>query len=325
MKKIMVLAATMAVTASMICGCSSVNKDAANGSGSGKSIFKIDHQSCSVSQARIYLLNYQNIYGKMYEMDVTTQEDKVESFESYIKEMTLSQLAQTVAMAQLAQERELSLSEQTLESISNAAEAYYESLTDEEINYTSATKAQIEEMYQQYALANLLYSSLTESVSEEVSDNEARVMKIHQIYVTDEETANTVSKKLEAGGDFDSVAATYTQADSVSLEVRRGDLPQEVEDVAFEMEDGDTSSMIETSAGYYFVYCENHYLKEETDNNKQLVVQERKTEAFESEYHSYLSSVTTKLNESVWDQVEMVTGDGYESNSFFTTYSEYCE
>ncbi|MCR5666873.1 MAG: peptidyl-prolyl cis-trans isomerase [Eubacterium sp.] len=326
MKKKRILALLLALTTVCLAGCSgSVEKDAANGSGAGKSVFKIDHESCSVSEARIYLLNYQNIYGKMYEMDVTTQEDKTESFETYVKDMTLSQLAQTVAMAELASEQELSLDEETTNKISKAAKEYYESLTEEELNYTNATESEIEQMYEQYALANLLYSSLTNSVSEEVSDNEARVMKVSQILVADEDTAKTVQDKLDAGNDFDSVAATYTEADSISLEVKRGDLPQEVEDVVFELEDGETSDMIETSQGYYFIYCEDHYLKEETEENKQLVAQERKTEAFESEYHAYLSSVSTKLNEDVWDQITLVTGDGYESNSFFTTYAKYCE
>ena len=51
--------------------------------------------------------------------------------------------------------------------------------------------------YEHYALAEKLYKTLTEGVDEEVSDDEARVIHVQQIFVTDEESARTVQDLLK--------------------------------------------------------------------------------------------------------------------------------
>ena len=45
------------------------------------------------------------------------------------------------------------------------------------------SEATIEKLYENYALASKVYTSLTTGVNEEVSDDEARVMEAQQIYV----------------------------------------------------------------------------------------------------------------------------------------------
>ncbi len=326
MKKKLLMILLTAMLAGATCACSSsVSKDAAKGSGSNETVFKIDGEACSVSMARVYLLNYQNIYGKMYQVDVTSQEDKATSFETYIKDMTLSQLAQTTAMAKLAKEKDLSIDEQMQSNIEKAAKEYYDSLNAAEKDYTKISESDLAEMYEDYALANQLYSFLTKEVSEEVSDNEARVMEIQQIVVSDAKKAKQVKKKLKSGSDFESVAASYNEKDQINLKVRRGDLPEKVEEAAYDLDDDEIAYDIETDQGYYFIYCVDHYLKEETKENKQLIAKERKTKTFESEYHTYLDQVSTKLNQDTWEEISLVTGEDYTSNSFFTTYDKYCK
>ena len=73
------------------------------------------------------------------------------------------------------------------------------------------TESDISEYYQHYALAQKLYNSLTNSVNEEVSDDEARVIEIMQIFVADSTKASDVAAKLERGDDFASVANNYNE------------------------------------------------------------------------------------------------------------------
>lgn len=60
------------------------------------------------------------------------------------------------------------------------------SLTEDEIAYMGVSESDIKEYYEHYALAQKVYHSLTKAVNEEVSDDEARVMEIMQIFVSDE-------------------------------------------------------------------------------------------------------------------------------------------
>lgn len=91
-----------------------------------------------------------------------------------------------VCLDQLAKEKEMELSEEEKEKTAQAAEEYFASLTEEETAYMGVSESDIKEYYEHYALAQKVYHSLTKAVNEEVSDDEARVMEIMQIFVSDE-------------------------------------------------------------------------------------------------------------------------------------------
>ena len=61
------------------------------------------------------------------------------------------------------------------------------------------SEATIEKLYENYALASKVYTSLTTGVNEEVSDDEARVMEAQQIYVKDQSRAGEVASRLANG------------------------------------------------------------------------------------------------------------------------------
>ena len=130
-------------------------------------------------------------------------------------------------------------------------------------------------MYEDYALANKVYQSLTQSVDEEVSDDEARIMEAMQIYVKTQDKAEEVSAKLAAGEDFAAVASNYNQKPVIEITFGRGDLPEEVEKAAFELDDGAVSDCIQTDDGFYFIKCINKFNEELTDANKSNIVDAR--------------------------------------------------
>ena len=201
-----------------------------------RQVFKIEGTVCSLKEARVYLTNYQNIYGTAYGVDLWKHDFGDDSLVKYIKAVTMEELTQVVSMDLLAQSREVALSEDELSAISEAAAEYYASLSKEENTYLEVTESDISEYYQHYALAQKLYNSLTNSVNEEVSDDEARVIEIMQIFVADSTKASDVAAKLERGDDFASVANNYNELSSIQTTVARDELPKEVEEVAFNLD-----------------------------------------------------------------------------------------
>jgi len=113
----------------------------------------------------------------------------------------------------LAKEQEISLTEEEMENVKRAAKTYYDSLSQAEKTYTGAGLADLEGMYEDYALANKVYHVLTEGVNAEVSDDEARIMEAMQIYLKDENKAGEVKEKLSDGEDFAAVASNYIWAE----------------------------------------------------------------------------------------------------------------
>ena len=79
---------------------------------------------------------------------------------------------------------------------------YQETKKVTETEYKSLL-TELKSIYERYAIAQKVYNTLTRGVNEEVSDDEARVIRIQQIYVKSEETARVVQQKLRNGSGFD--------------------------------------------------------------------------------------------------------------------------
>lgn len=289
-----------------------------------RQVFKIEGTVCSLKEVRVYLTNYQNIYGTAYGVDLWKHDFGDDSLVKYIKAVTMEELTQVVSMDLLAQSREVALSEDELSAISEAAAEYYASLSKEENTYLEVTESDISEYYQHYALAQKLYNSLTNSVNEEVSDDEARVIEIMQIFVADSTKASDVAAKLERGDDFASVANNYNELSSIQTTVARDELPKEVEEVAFNLDNGQTSSMIQAGKGFYFIKCLNKYNEELTEANKSNIVEKREKEAFDDVYNQFVAGLNSSINKDMWDELTLDTTDGIQTDSFFEIFEKHC-
>ena len=315
-----VCALSMALT-----GCQIGNKDiVVSGTLSSRQVFTLDKSACSLKEAKVYLANYQNIYGTAYTIDHWQHDFGDASLLDYVKDITLEELTRVYTMDLLAQSQEVTLSEDETAKVAEAAKEYYASLSEDETAYMDVAEADIAEYYTHYALAQKLYHSLTNGVNEEVSDDEARVMEIMQIYVTDEDRAHEVEQKLAQGDDFASVANNYNELSAIQVTVSRDDLPDEVEEVAFQLDDNAVSGMIAAGNGYYFIKCLNKYNEELTEANKSNIVEKREKEAFDDVYNEFVASLSSRLNTDLWDGIELTTDGSIQTNSFFAVFEKYC-
>ena len=315
-----VCALSMALT-----GCQIGNKDiVVSGTLSSRQVFTLDKSACSLKEAKVYLANYQNIYGTAYTIDLWQHDFGDASLLDYVKDITLEELTRVYTMDLLAQSQEVTLSEDETAKVAEAAKEYYASLSEDETAYMDVAETDIVEYYMHYALAQKLYHSLTNGVNEEVSDDEARVMEIMQIYVTDEERAREVEQKLAQGDDFASVANNYNELSAIQVTVSRDDLPDEVEEVAFQLDDNAVSGMIAAGNGYYFIKCLNKYNEELTEANKSNIVEKREKEAFDDVYNEFVASLSSRLNTDLWDGIELTTDGSIQTNSFFAVFEKYC-
>lgn len=319
------VAACVCGMAIMLSGCQIGNKDiVVSNSLSNKQVFKLDKTACGLKEARVYLTNYQNIYGTAYTINLWQHDFGDDSLTEYVKDVTLEELTRVYCMDLLAQTQEMTLSEEELARVADAAKEYYGSLSEEETAYMGVSEMDIEEFYTHYALAQKLYNSLTAGVNDEVSDDEARVMEIMQIYVTDEQKAHEVRQKLLQGDDFASLANNYNELSAIQVTVSRDDLLSEVEEVAFQLNNDEISGMITVENGYYFIKCLNKYDEELTEANKSNIVEKREKEAFDDVYNEFVSSLSSNLNTELWEEITLDTSETITTNSFFSVFEKYC-
>ena len=148
------------------------------------------------------------------------------------------------------------------------------------------------------------------------------MIRIQQIFVSDDTIAKKIKLELKGDTEFMSLAGTYNELETSELDVSRGKLPREVEDVAFEMENGEISSAIETEHGYYFIKCLNKFQKELTEANKTIILQQREKEVFENVYQDFVDNARFRLNQKVWDSIQINDMLAFKTNTFFECFEE---
>ena len=99
--------------ATLLCGCQIgdtqfvFQKNTAN----RKEVFTLNGEACSLTEAKLYLSNYRNIYGNAYGVELWNYDFGEASLEDYIKEVTIDELTRIACMEQIAKEQEVELTE----------------------------------------------------------------------------------------------------------------------------------------------------------------------------------------------------------------------
>lgn len=320
-KKGMTLLALSLVFVCVLCsGCSIGDKQVYFASKSGRStVFKIGDLSCPKEEAKVYLANYKNIYGKVYDADLWSEDYDTATMESSIKEAVITHLTKVYALNVYAADHEITLDDAELAKVESAAKTYYESLSRAERKYTGASEKKIERMYERYALAKKVYASLMSSVDENVSEDEARIMEANVLYVTDATIASELATQLKNGASFDRLASTYSEADTINVTFGRGTYDTVIEDVVFQLEDEEISDMITSDDGYYFFECVDKYKEELSEANKSTIISKRQESAMEDVVVSIETTYYSDFNTKLWDKITIAGDDEITTNTFFTT------
>lgn len=287
----------------------------------GNYVFKIENEKCSLEEAKVFLLNYQNLICDDYGIEITADSGEIaDELEEYVKDLTVSELAEIYTLDLIAEDSGLSLSENEQSLAAEAAEIYYSSLNEAEISYLGISQNGLEDLYSRCALARKVYEELTLNVNTEISDDDARVQSLMQIYVTSESTASSIYKSLQSGSSFEDLAAKYNESATTSFYAGRSDFTDDIEEAVFALSDGEYTEVLAANGGYYIYYCVDHYDEKRTEENKETVLEERIEEALDSTYDSYVQNSDSALNEKVWDKVTVDLDGEMTTNCFFDVY-----
>ena len=328
-KKFITLCLAVALASSSLTGCTIGDTEIVFDMNSvGRNhVFSINGDKCSKEEARLYLCNYQNIYGYAYGMNLWEQDfgqlETGSTLEDYVKGVTLNELVNIMCMEQLAKQQKITLTEAETEKVAKAAEEYYESLSKEERSYIGIDKSKLKRYYEKYAAAQKLYRTLTEGINEEVSDDEARVVRIQQIFVKSQETVRLVQEKLSGKEKFENVANTYNEASVMERYLARGEYEKAIDDVVFRLDNNEVSNVVETKDGYYIFKCLNKFDKEMTEENKGNIIIKRRKEQFDDKFIEFVDTSLFELNEKAWNDIKIDTSGSIKTQSFFEIYEKY--
>lgn len=236
-----------------------------------------------------------------------TKDDLYNSLvEMYGADTTSSLIADKIVEKEVAKEKIKVTEEEIQEELDATIESYGgEEAYAAALESSSMTEEDMKEDIKIYLQTVKLLEPRIEITNEEIStyfdENKdtfatSEQVEASHILVEDEETANEVIKKLEAGGDFAELAKEYS-TDTASAEnggelgfFGTGEMTEEFETAAFAMKVGETSDPVKTDYGYHIIKVTDKQeakeanLEDSTDGIRETLMQEK----LSSEYTTWL-------------------------------------
>lgn len=305
-------------------------------------VFKIGKERADRTEFLIYLTNianqYEQIYGEelwsLQEEDGTTMLDKC-------KNMALAQLAQVKAMKLLAEENEVTLTDEEEALALAAAGQYLVTLSAAEKEALGIGEDDVVgELYCEKLLADKLYAFLIRDVNPEISDDEARIITVQHIllktYTTDENgnhvemDAYACSKVLQKaeeirsealdGESFDTLISKYSEDSKSTYSFGLGDIEEAFEKAAYALAKDEISAVVRTSHGYHIIKCISTLDREQTDLNKEKLLVSRKQEVFGDTYNQFVAELKKQENTELIDALTLLDSSVVDTTEFFSIY-----
>lgn len=310
------IVSTILIASLLMTGCKSYGVRLTTGL-KDTELFKLNGKVFSVSEAKVYFSTEMNLYEDTFGEDIWENQIGEHSFESYLKQDVKDKCGKILALNIYADKNDIRLSQEEREKAKRAAAAYYQALDEDDKKYLELTEEDICIIYEKYLLSNKVYSAIVDNVDVEISDAEAKVIKVESIYKKDLSQIQTLMEQINAGGDFKTIAAENTEANQVEYQFGRGDMVAEFEDAAFALSNGQVSGIVQTEEGYYIIKCVNDYMESETQVNKQKILKEYQMKVFNETYQPFVEKMSLEFNDNVWKTFSVENMEHINVNNFY--------
>lgn len=277
------------------------------------------------AQAMLIITTEANRYRTVYTDQIwQVQVGEEESFQLYLLEQIRTFLKEVKTMNLLADERGIQLTGQEKEQLRQLSSEFYQSLTEADRECIGASEEDVYAMYEAYHRANRLVDEVTKNVDLEISDSEARVMKIQELCLETEESAQEAFQQLsEEGTNFSSVARAIREEGYKEESVGRGERSAAYETAVFSLEDGQLSQPFADGDSWYLVKCEDSYDEDATLERKERLALQRKNQAFRRIYDTFAGEHPVEIQGSIWENVDLTEMGQSTTVDFFERYQEY--
>ncbi|MBE5894171.1 MAG: peptidylprolyl isomerase [Lachnospiraceae bacterium] len=307
-------------------------------------VFRVDNLSCYDYEVMIYLANIYNQYSMVYGEEIWQSQVEGVSLEENVRQTVLARIAKIKMMNLLAAHYNLELTEEEQDMAARCAREYYNTLSEEEIAFFGGIKEdELQEMYEEYALAHKVYEFLVSDVNPEVSDDEARTVTVKEIIIPTVyegadgamvayspaeqqeayELALEVLELARAGEDFDSLMISYGASESGTYSFRREECEAALADAVFALGEDEISEVLQGGTAYYIFYCVSPFDRDETEVAKTEIVRQRRREAFERVYGIFKEENECYLNETLWAEIHFSGNPEVDTANFFDIFEVY--
>ena len=324
-KQIITAALATCISATVLSGCTVDGKQVFfQVMPSVNTVFRIGSLSCSKKTAAVYLANYHNIYGTAGDIDLWGADLNTDRLEENIDKACLHRLSMVYALNVYADEHDITLTSQEKDLVEKAASRYMDTLSAADKSGLDVNENDIRHMYEKEAIASKVYKSIVSKADDEVSDDEARVMDAIVITFAagSADKADKAEEELDNGSDIQVVAKKYSTEKKTQMTIDKSSWPQEIVDVAFDLEDGEYSVPVESGNSLYIIYCESKYDEEKSEENREKIIESRKQKVVDDIIKAQNKKDYSTIDEAEWKSVAENINQKITTDSFFEILSD---
>ena len=230
----------------------------------------------------------QNVMGKeVWDLPVEGQVEKTYGEYFIAKNKEFLQDIRTLNL--MAEEKGIIANGTEMESIRAAANAFYQSLSEEDkAFFGNCSLKDVVDMYVAYFVAEKTAKSLLANVDTELSAAEAKVITVEQIVVQEESLAKELEEKVKlTGANFSYYARQYSEDPELQKNLAFGEREDEYAKVAFSLEDNEISEVFSQDGKYYILKCLSSYDEEATKERKERLEMAIRSLHFQESYEKH--------------------------------------
>lgn len=295
--------------------------------------------------AKTVIEGYEQKYGsQVWAIETEDSEGKVRTMEDITREDIIEDIRCTKILASKAEEYKVSLSDSEMEEAATQAAAFYNNLSDAQIANMGINQNTVQQVFQDNMLADKVYDKVLSEGNVEVSDEEARMTTIYDMYFacyredsagnievySDEEKTQQKANADEAlqllddpenPSDYDAIVSKYGLLYGGSRTMSYADLVseygEELVTTLYAMENGSHTTVVETEYGYHIIGMVALTDSEATSENKQGLLEARQKDYFAAVYEEWSQAVDKN-----WDYSKDVDQTVYGKIIFGDTQTE---
>ncbi|MDO4438958.1 MAG: peptidylprolyl isomerase [Eubacteriales bacterium] len=279
----------------------------------------------SQSEAMILLVNERNRYEKAYTSDIwkLVVDDSGNTFDKLLVQNVKSYMEQIKLLCMLAEERGITVNSQERDEIRKLSEKYMASLTEADLNAIGCSSDDIQDVYTDYYQANKLIHSLTEAIDSDISDSEAKVIKVQQIVTSSLKKAKAILKKIKIdNSDFETMATRYSEFENAEIVLERGKGDGLYENTAFSLDEGEVSNILVIDGMFYIIKCTDGYDEEATLKRKESLQNAINNKTFQEAYAPYKQDHNISFSDKFWKEISFTDENLSTTDNFFDMYRE---
>ena len=308
-------------------------------------IFKLSGEPCTMAEMMLVLMTEKSRYEADLGEGIWLAGGATEgaTLEDDIKQKVKNEMVELKTIDAFARKQKIELSDEEKANIKSAAKEYMDSLSEETVQGMNVTLKDVESLYTSFYMVEKVYEKITADVSVEISDEEARVIEVNYIFIatcrldadnqkiefSENELAQAKAKSedvqalIEKGSDFAVLAEQYSDSTSYSRVFGRGEMIEAFEEAAFKLEAGQTSEVIETEDGYYYIKCIDDYLEDETAAKKAKMADDVKKTAYDDLYNPFKEKQTLEFNNKIWNSLYLKDYGEISTLTLYEIYNKY--